>query len=410
MDSQTHVFLASWICPVDQPPIKNGAVAVRGSKIVSFGNAERVQASLPEQSQIVDLGLGAIIPGLINAHTHLEFSNLGAPLGQKGISFTDWIRLIVSQRDNQRKFSSSESIQAGLQESFQAGVWAIGEIATQPFCIDDYQLDSARHAVLIFMEQLGRGPLVCEEKRIELLSLFSLHSDAILFGASPHAPYSVGPDLLVQIIEQSVERSRPVAMHLAETLAEREFIENLTGDFVSLLEEFGIWDPAAFQNRLSILGTLEILAQAPSALVVHGNYLKHDELDFIGSHRDRMSVAFCPRTHQFFGHSQYPLLEFLARKINVCVGTDSRASNPNLDLFNELRLVAASFPELDPLTILEMGTLNGAHALGMKNRFGSIAVGKSAALNLISNADADTRDWDWLFSESSTCQPIVTST
>ncbi|MFT7630307.1 MAG: cytosine/adenosine deaminase-related metal-dependent hydrolase, partial [Mariniblastus sp.] len=408
-------FRASWICPVDSPPIPNAAVAVCDSKIISVGKFADVRANVPADSLITDLGDGAIVPGLVNAHTHLEFSHLSHPLGQPGIEFTDWIRLIVNQRSATLTKKSSDgkshTIQQGIEESLASGVWTLGEIATAPIELSDYRSNRKNLSTLIFMEQLGRGRAVCETLKPALTSFLASAQplDSIAgVGASPHAPYSVGAELLPQMVSQATTADRPVAMHLAETLAEREFVEHQTGKFVELMKDFGIWDPSIFAIRHSILETLKILASASSAIVVHGNYLNDQELDLIAEHTTNLAIAFCPRTHQFFGHSNYPLEKILARKINLCVGTDSRASSPDLNLYSELQQIAGAFPALDAGLVLSMGTANGAHALGIENERGTLSTGKTAALSLITPAGlSQAHPHHWMFTAASRCQPVL---
>ena len=417
---QITIYRASWICPVDQLPVADGAVAVDQAQIVSVGRFADVANSVSCQ-RLIDLGDGAIVPGLINAHTHLEFSNLKQPLGHPGIRFTDWIRLIVAERNQSNQVTDgaavssakSTALDRGMTESAEAGVWAIGEIATNPSRLDDYPTSDHEMALVCFLEQLGRDETLLPQKQDELSSFLGQSTEPrhkyTQLGASPHAPYSVGQKLLRQICSQSVESNRPVAMHLAETLLERELVEHQSGDFVSLLQDFGAWDQASFEQGLSIGETIEVLASAPRSLIVHGNFLSDSELDKIAQCSDRQSIVFCPRTHYFFQHSTYPLLKLLNRGINVCLGTDSRASNPDLNLFDEAKHVAASFPQIDPNIILRMATLNGATALGLEQNFGSLETGKVPALSFVSNPVAQSSHSisQWLFDQNSKCTRVM---
>ena len=145
--------------------------------------------------------------------------------------------------------------------------------------------------------------------------------------------------------------------------------------------------------------------------MVHGNYLDSDELDLVQRNKN-MSIVFCPRTHQFFQHTPYPLQEMLDRGINVAVGTDSRASNPDLNLFADLQLIAADFPKLSAMEVLKLGTVNGALALGKQDELGTLAVGKQAAISYVSNEDYNSprtvaKVDQWLFDSKSSCQPVT---
>ena len=401
-------------------PIENGAVAVVGRDVVAVGDFKKITRDFPIRTfDVTELGDGTIVPGWVNAHTHLEFSDVEEPLGFPGIKFTDWIRRIVKRRiesnrlesDTNSVSSKSLAIRRGLLESKQAGTWAIGEIATAPLDLNDYSEADCQIVTRCFFEQLGRDPSNYPTQATELTSFLSItqpdHS-TFFQGASPHAPYSVSELLFNQIQSISLTAATPVAMHIAETLEERELLEKGSGDFVDLLKEFGIWNPTDFNGGFSISGILNQLSKTEHALIVHGNYLNDIELDFIAAHPSNMSVAFCPRTHRFFQHSLYPLQEMLNRKTNVCLGTDSRASNPDLNIFKEAQEVAASFPALSPRQILEMATINGSKALGLPSGIGTISENQTASLNYIS-PPANLRTHhptDWIFEQTSQCVPL----
>jgi cytosine/adenosine deaminase-related metal-dependent hydrolase len=411
--SPPTIYRASWVCPGDRPPIDNGCVVVHDGRISFVGSF----ASRPEndsKSQVIDLGEGAIIPGLVNAHTHLEFSDLVQPFGKPGIKFTDWIRLVVNHRRNVRAsdVEKKDAIIQGIKESFDAGVWSIGEISTQPILANAYSKFSHQRPVEIalFLEQLGHSPDKFQSLRQELsehLQSNKLADKRLSFAASPHAPYSVNWQLFDQVVQEASTADAPVAMHIAETTAERQFLDSSTGDFVDLLQDFGVWEQISFSPRRSIKGFLGRLSHAPRSLVIHGNYLTDEELDIIARNKN-MSIVYCPRTHHFFGHAPYPLKAMLDRDITVALGTDSRASNPDLDLFEELKLVASRFGWLKWDEVLRLSTKNAADALGVEARLGTLAANKEAAISFVAQPTrSGTKLDDWLFSKESKCRAIV---
>lgn len=401
-------------------PCENGAVAVVGKEVVAVGDFKKIKRDLSISNfDIVDLGDGIIVPGWVNAHTHLEFSDIEKPLGFPGIKFTDWIRKIVNQRLESNRLKSetnsisrkSLAIKRGLLESRQSGTQAIGEIATAPLISNDYAQDDCPIITRCFFEQLGRDPLNYPNQASELTSFLTQNQSnhpAFYRGASPHAPYSVSELLFNQIQTISLSAVTPVAMHIAETLEERELLEQGSGDFVELLKDFGIWNPLDFNGGFSIAGILQQLSTAAHALIVHGNYLSDLELDFIAAHPQNMSLAFCPRTHRFFEHAPYPLQKILDRKINLCLGTDSRASNPDLNLYKEAQEVASSFPELSSIEILKMATVNGSQALGLPSSIGTISENRRASLNFIKPSASlhAIHATDWIFDQTSQCIPV----
>jgi len=421
--NQPTVYRASWVCPVDRPPIQDGFVEIRDEPrrlngtfsrpvIADVGRLVDYQGPIEE---VKDLGDGAIIPGLINAHSHLEFSSLPKPLGQSGIDFTDWIRLIVKTRSDSNDSSpakKSAAIKLGIDQSVRAGVAAVGEIATMPFELSDYDSD-APISILHFLEQLGSDEAILNPRGEQLQSHLSKSSqygfrDAhASFGASPHAPYSCNPKLVEQICRIAAANNSIVAMHLAETKQERQLLESGSGEFVELLKDFGVWDPGLFDSSRSILSTLQVLSKCRS-LIVHGNYLKEHELDFIAKHRQTMSIVFCPRTHAFFEHDVYRIEKILDRGIGLAVGTDSLASNPDLDLFEELKHISKSFPQMASEQILKLGTANGASAIGMDCELGTLTPGKLGVVGFVesTNVDSNVPVGDWLFSPNSNCRRI----
>jgi cytosine/adenosine deaminase-related metal-dependent hydrolase len=182
-----------------------------------------------------------------------------------------------------------------------------------------------------------------------------------------------------------------------------QWMRSHDGPLHDLLVEFGAWDETTTSVGPRPLDYLQRLTKAHRALVVHGNYLDDEEIAFCGAHADSMAVVFCPRTHARFGHAPYPLAKMLAAGVCVALGTDSRASNPDLSLLGEMKQIAATHRDVSPETILSLGTLAGALALGRADQIGSLAVGKLANLAIIElPGDAQSNDPSALFAADST--------
>lgn len=365
--------------------VENGIVTVCDGMV-----AEVSKCRVPSEAAI-DVGATAAVPGLVNAHTHLEFSDLDSPLGESGMPFTQWLKAVIAWRIKafEKPGSKLVAIRNGLAESFAAGVVAVGEIATLPLNGDEYSVDEL--VKVLFLERLSRSkdrlPELTEEFDAWYAEVNRERSEAITWPAiSPHAPYSVHPDLLQQLVKRSIESKIPIAMHLAETREELEFLAHQSGPFVEFLESVGAWFPETYSAGETILDYLKCLVKAPRSLVIHGNYLRADEIEFIATNRERMSVVYCPRTHAYFDHETYPLLTMLDAGINVAIGTDSRASNPDLSVYEELKLIRQRFPQLNDQQILQLGTSNSAHALGLmdgNSNIAAIEVGSPANFNLL---------------------------
>ncbi|MGD0382908.1 MAG: amidohydrolase family protein, partial [Thermoguttaceae bacterium] len=392
-----HALKARYVFPVSSGPIANCLVSIRGERIAAVG--EHVAADTVE-----DLGNVAILPGLVNAHAHLVFSGLTKPLGEPGIGFVDWIYLIRRESLKAR----IQAVKKGINECVRCGTTTIGEIAqgdlSMPL-IENMKADGTAFLELI-APTADRVPAAMELAQTCLTTFegsgFEVRGSGCTsylsseprtpnpeplnwqVGLSPHAPFSVHVDLLQKIIELSVHRQIPLAMHLAESREEIQWLDEGKGPLKDLLMDLGICDPAAVSRFSRPLDYLEMLAVADRALIIHGNYLSRDEIGLLSDHAETMAVVYCPRTHDYFGHDRYPLERMLTAGATVCLGTDSRASSPDLDLLAEIRHVARHYPELSPQVILQLGTLEGAKALGRDGEIGSLQAGKYANLAVVS--------------------------
>ena len=366
----THSYRARWVVRVVGEALDGGAVTVVDGRIASIDRHAPAGA--------VDLGDVALLPAWINAHCHLEFSELTQPLGEPGQPLPDWIKTVIAWKRG-RTTSSRGAIEQGLRESHAGGVAAIGEIGTgdawdatlvPPLDVTVFQETICLHPDRFVESMQGAKHFINER------SLGATWQT----GLSPHAPYTVHPELLDHLLDLAARRQLPVAMHLAESREELELLASGQGALRSMLDGVGIiWPAEEMRSFRRPLAYLERLARAPRSLVVHGNYLASDEIAYIAQQRERMTVVYCPRTHAYFQHERHPLVELLHSGAAVAIGTDGRGSNPDLDLLAELRCVAREFPELSPRKIIELGTIDGARALGIHHRLGSLEVGKQAA-------------------------------
>ena len=247
----------------------------------------------PAGDDVEDLGNVAILPGLVNAHTHLEFSDLTGPIGEPRMGIVAWIRRVMDYR-RQSKPASGSSVEMGLQQSVRLGTTTLAEIAQPewpPQAFDKPECDATVLMELI-APRIERVPAAIELARQHLAAA----AGQTLWrpGLSPHAPYSAHPELLRQVVAMSATHHVPVAFHLAESREEMELLETGSGPFEELLVSLGAWDPTAFWPGMTPLDYLHILARAERALIIHGNYLGDDEVAMLAENRDRMTVVYCP--------------------------------------------------------------------------------------------------------------------
>ncbi len=264
---------ARWIVPILGQPIHDGVVAAQDQRIIYVGPTAGWRDSTPRE-----LGDVAVLPALVNAHTHLEFSDLTQPLGQPGMSFTDWIPLVVQHRRQRAEQSLATHLACGAKESWSRGVGALGEISTSLTERIDQQ-DTPLHGT-IFQEALGWNPASVNQQVQSLSDNLNLQQPW-QSGISPHAPYTVCQELLDALLKLATAQSLPCAMHVAETYEELEFLATGQGPFRQMLERAGVWLDSFWQAPRTILHLLQHLAQAPRSLIVHGNYLNQREQEFL---------------------------------------------------------------------------------------------------------------------------------
>lgn len=359
-------YRADWIFPVCGPPIRDGVV-----EIAADGRIAAVRTGRDRDA--VDLGGCAVVPGLVNAHVHLEFSDLAAPLGPVR-PFSQWVRNVVAHR--RRRVESTEAIvQRGLNELAANGTVAAGEIATSD--------DVAAYAnggvdVTVFRELIGPLP----EQWPALLAAAERHvavqpaAPNLRHGLSPHAPYTVPQELFERAVELSVQYDAPIAAHLAETAAERELLADGTGELVAMMRSLDLWRDELHPRGRRPIDWLRRLATSPNGLVIHGNFLDDEELEFLAG--STLSLVYCPRTHAGFEHPPHPFRRLIERGGQVALGTDGRSSNPDLDLWQEAVFLRQRHADLRCDTILDLITSSGAAALGLADRCGVLDVGRRA--------------------------------
>lgn len=395
MNSKVH--RASWLLPMNAPAIKNGWVRVDASGVIleiGDGNIEELN--------VVDHHDVAIVPGLVNAHTHLEFSDQSTPLGEQGIEFHQWIKRVVSTRMQRegKNNNQQQSIDLGINESISCAISCLVDIVTLS-AEDSYQPmqapESQGHLSVIPMaEVLGLSSSRFSE-RFGVAERM-LHSD-LRAGLSPHAPYSLAFDSVAKVAEMASRHDRVLAMHVAESPDEKEAVFEHQGPLFDTLRELGfpveaneVWPGSDFQLLF------EVLSQSPQALVVHGNHLSVTEMDKLAEYPS-LSVVYCPRTHAFFDFSSHPIAELWERGIRVVLGTDSRATNPDLNLWQEACHLWRHRPDLDAMKVMKAITCDAGAAVG-QNGVGKIAVGLHCPL---ASVPTTAKSIDQLFGDFVDC-------
>ena len=375
--SGSIVIRARWILPSATAALENGWVAIDRGRIVALGRRERPAGA-------VDLGDAVILPGLVNAHTHLEFSDIPAPLDASG-GLPGWISRVVGLR-RARPTGVGEShrlraaLQAGLEESLRHGVTTLGDVAT---AVPHGGYPSPGPRVRMFREALG---LAFEGRHPPGAVCRDLDRFGPLAGISPHAAHTVSAPLGRALLDEAARRRLPATMHLAESREELAFVADGDGPFRDLFARLGAWPADRRAALLPPSHWIGRLARLPRASVVHGTFLgEHPDdgaLERLARHRDRVALIVCPRTCRHLSGVLPPVRRFLDAGIRVAIGTDGRGSNPDLSPLAEARtLVSAGV--VGPREAFRMVTLDAAWALWLEGVAGRIAAGRGADLVVV---------------------------
>jgi cytosine/adenosine deaminase-related metal-dependent hydrolase len=350
---------------VSRPPLEWGSVTIAGDRIVAVEPHGLRRADL-------DLGDVAVLPGLVNAHTHLDLTGLRGRCPPSP-DFTAWLRAVISHRRAQAPAQVEADVRAGLAESLSRGTTLLGDIAAGGLSWPILVNGPGR--AVVFHELLGLPRARAEQSLAaarDWLGARPATADCRP-GLSPHAPYSVRSTLFAQAALLANQYRCPLAVHLAESQDELDLLHQHRGPFVAFLQELGVWDPEGLAE--SPARVMQLCDQPVPGLFVHANYLAPSA----GVPRHR-TVVYCPRTHAAFGHPPHPFQALLARGVRVALGTDSLASNPDLDLLAEARFLHRLYPDFPGERLLHLATLAGAEALGWADQVGSLEPGKSADL------------------------------
>lgn len=355
------ILRAKYLLPDSLHVIENGAIAIHDSQIVDIGTYATVKRG--NSSGVRDLGEAVIMPGLVNAHTHLELTHHQGVI-RRTPRFTNWLTQLIRNSKSDPEWVNA-AVKDGIEMSLAGGATTIGDIHGFGKSAQIHR-DSPIRAV-VFFETTGFSPERTQigVGRIDEYLASSPGPDALFQPAvSPHAPYSTSATLYRHCLELVRSCDLPMCTHLSETKDELEFLSTGTGVFADLLNAFGIsmsgWTPPKC-SPVQFLKDIGILAYRP--LLAHCNYLTDADIETLAE--SGASVAFCPRTHHYFHHTSHPILRLIRAGVNVAIGTDSLASNWSLSMLDELRYLAKTQDSLSPETIIDLVTINGARALSL---------------------------------------------
>jgi cytosine/adenosine deaminase-related metal-dependent hydrolase len=394
----TAIYSARWVLPIVSSAIEFGAVAIEGNTIAAVGAAAEIKARFP-QAAVTDFGESVILPGLVNAHSHLELTVMRGFLERDEHDFFAWLRKLTIARMAMASDDLSVSAACGAIEAVRAGVTCVGDSSS--FATQTMQAVGAIGLRgIVYQESFGPDPNVAEQSvanlRRELDAMRAIETSTVRAGVSPHAPYTVSAPQLEMISRLAIEDRVPLMMHAAESQAEKVFMLEGTGAFAEGLRKRNIEWKAPGISTIQYLGRHGVMETKP--LLAHCITVNDQDIETILV--ADASIAHCPKSNAKLRHGVAPLAKFLAGDLKVGIGSDSVASNNNCDLLEEARfalmMARASGTDFSlcrdsepPQTkvcatdVLFAATLGGARALGLDHEIGSLREGMQADLAVV---------------------------
>jgi cytosine/adenosine deaminase-related metal-dependent hydrolase len=379
-----QAYEASWLISgkPDEPPIKQGALVLdaRG-RVLSVGTAEALKRAYPGVAFRSERAV--LLPGLVNAHVHLELSALRGET-RSGGGFGPWVTSLMEKRERVLPEQDAEAIERGVSELLRAGTAAVGEVTNTLAAVD--ALATAPLIGRVFHEVFGMRREVAQIMRQAAEQARAARAefpDNLSYTLAPHTLYSLHP----QSARELCAGGR-TSLHLAEHAAERAFLRDGTGPFAEFLRARNVapadWDPPGLSpvHYADALGLL-----SPELLAVHLCATSKDELALVKQRGAQ--VVLCPRSNLFIELKLPPLFDMMALGMEPALGTDSLASNTSLDVLAEAAALHDRFPQLKALEFVSMATWYGARALGLSDRVGALAPGLAPGVLAVDLADPE---------------------
>jgi aminodeoxyfutalosine deaminase len=375
--SEPTLFRARTLVPIDAPTIHDAGMLVDAGVVRRVGSFDQLKPL--GDTAVFDLGDVLVLPGFLNAHTHLQLSLIDRATMPEG-RFIDWLLGISAQMKphaDRIEEHLHDAVVAGAKQCLRFGVTCVGDISWQT-AIARRSLASTPLRAVSFGEALG---LAASRPRFEaaLSSATSIEfaGDRLSVGIAPHAPYTVDRAGFMQAVEMASRLNIPITTHLAEHPDEEQFLRSHRGMFREAWDALGLWaegvdrfagSPVEFAKAVGLLDA--------GGLLAHVNYLSDADLSLLAA--SRASVVFCPRTHAYFKHAPHRWRDMIHAGMNVCVGTDSCASSGDLNIVEDLRLLKRQSPDVSADRLFELITTRAARGLSLQHERGSIAAGMAA--------------------------------
>ena len=376
---------ADYILPISSPLIPDGVITIKDN-IIEDVSPYASSTSNKLQDNIIDLGRSVLMPGFVNCHTHLELCMLKGTLKYNG-NFAQWLEDLVEAKSGWNEKDYVTSTKQGIAELLNTGTTTVADITNTGHSVEPI-LNSGLRSI-VYKEVIRFDPEKSEKvfkENVDFIESLPQHP-LIRYGLSPHAPYSVSGKLLEKIAIYSAHSGIPITIHISESEEEVQFLKEGSSALRGFLKKRGAvphsWQPVG-TTPVSYLHGINFLS--PKTLGVHLNYLTDGDISILN--KINMPIVHCPRSTRYFNRPPYgtfpspiPLYKSVMShstgRFNLTIGTDSLASNGSLNMLDEMRLLKETF-NIPADTILKIATINGAKALGLDDKIGTLEAGKCA--------------------------------
>jgi aminodeoxyfutalosine deaminase len=390
------IIRARTVVPMAGDPIENGAVLVNGKKIADVGRFDEIRRD--HRGDLLDLGERVLLPGLINAHCHLDYTTLRGKISPHQ-SFADWIRAINSEKAKLSEQDYVASINAGFAEAQRFGTTTIANLTAFPNLVASIEepIRTWWFGELIDVRNPEEAGRIVDE------AVESLKSST-RWGLAPHAPFTASPKLYSRCEEIAGKENVRLTTHLAESLEEMEMSFDLGGPLATFLDSLGA-ELFEYSGETPVKYMLRICRFSQPWILAHLNSVLDSDIEALANCETQPDVVHCPRSHTYFKHESFEIELLRHFRFNLCLGTDSLASNSDLSLFAEMRELLRKHPSVSPHEALEMVTRNGAQALGQRGALGCLTPGAyadmialpvSATGDIYENIVAFSRNVPWI--------------
>lgn len=376
-------FAAQYIFPVTSPPLKYGIVETDNSGTIT--NIIDTGGKLPEIAGL-EYYNGVIVPGFVNTHCHLELSHLKNKFEQK-TGMHGFIKQIVEKKNSTDTETIKAAIAQGDKNMQHEGIVAVGDISNTNISFE-HKINS-KIDYHTFIEITGPSASTAERnfKRAKALSMeatdLGLRNSIV-----PHAPYTMAEKLLKMVVNYAVENNLLLSFHNQESKSENEFFVSKSGEIFQLFTKLGI--PIvenAGNGKNSLQSLMHLFPQKNKILLIHNTASNEEDIDFAQNYFDNLYLTLCPNSNLCIENTLPDVDLFYRKNLKVTIGTDSLASNTKLSVLNEMKTLQLNVKNIDFAYLLKCATINGAEALNLNDKLGSLEKGKKAGINLIEHFD-----------------------